>query len=213
MPWCFERMPGFFLKLQVHKWALLFDLYVNKEATRERRRHGLKKLGEIFIDCPEPVLGGIQRCKEVVWRGRLHRHAWRYQKERRYAANKGIFLRPLLSSETPFWSDEEAVTWCFCNTLCLCFLFSLTGLPFQQDRNWILGERLRSGFFGASMLSRPSKNRPPLYFDFNSKRPCYLSLQLQKHILSFMIAKHLLSWLSFLWVTIFNCRNTCYLSR
>jgi X-domain of DnaJ-containing len=43
---------------------VLFDQSVDK-ATRERRAHGLKKLGEIFMECPEPVLGENEEEKDA----------------------------------------------------------------------------------------------------------------------------------------------------
>ena len=51
-----STLPGHCTKS--FKWAaLLFDQSVDK-ATRKRRPHRLKKLGNFFIDCPESVLGG-----------------------------------------------------------------------------------------------------------------------------------------------------------
>ena len=43
---------------------VLFDQSVDK-ATRERRAHGLKKLGEVFMECPEPELGENEEEKDA----------------------------------------------------------------------------------------------------------------------------------------------------
>ena len=43
---------------------VLFDQSVDK-ATRERRAHGLKKLGQVFMDCPEPELGENEEEKDA----------------------------------------------------------------------------------------------------------------------------------------------------
>lgn len=43
---------------------VLFDQSVDKE-TRKRRAHGLKKLGEVFMACPEPELGENEEEKDA----------------------------------------------------------------------------------------------------------------------------------------------------
>jgi hypothetical protein len=43
---------------------VLFDQSVDK-ATRERRAHGLKKLGKVFMECPEPELGENEEEKDA----------------------------------------------------------------------------------------------------------------------------------------------------
>ena len=43
---------------------VLFDQSVDKD-TRKRRAHGLKKLGQTFMDCPEPALAENEEQKDA----------------------------------------------------------------------------------------------------------------------------------------------------